>query len=47
MYSAFRDRGISFENDIYAEIDKRNQKILELCKEKNYLIWVKNKMITY
>ena len=35
MYSAFRDRGISFENDIYAEIDKRNQKILELCKEKN------------
>ena len=35
MYSAFRDRGISFENDIYAEIDKRNQKILELCREKN------------
>lgn len=34
MYSAFRDRGISFENDIYGEIDKRNQKILELCREK-------------
>ena len=35
MYSAFRDRGISFKNDIYGEIDKRNQKILELCREKN------------
>ena len=35
MYSAFRDRGISFENDIYDEIDKRHQKILELCREKN------------
>ena len=34
MYSAFRDRGISFENDIYDEIDKRNQKILEFCREK-------------
>ena len=35
IYSAFRDRGISFENDIYDEIDKRHQKILELCREKN------------
>lgn len=35
MYSAFRDRGISFENDIYDEIDKRHQKILELFREKN------------
>lgn len=36
MYSAFRDRGISFKNDVYGEIDKRNQKILELCREKNF-----------
>lgn len=35
IYSAFRDRGISFENDIYDEIDKRHQKILELYREKN------------
>ena len=35
MYSAFRDRGISFENDIYDEIDKRYQKILKLCRENN------------
>ena len=32
IYSAFRDRGISFENDIYDEIDKRHQKVLELCR---------------
>ena len=35
IYSAFRDRGISFENDIYDEIDKRHQKVLELCRENN------------
>ena len=35
MYSAFRNRGISFEDDIYDEIDKRNQKILELYREKS------------
>ncbi|MEE3342599.1 MAG: hypothetical protein VZS44_00730 [Bacilli bacterium] len=34
MYSAFRDRGISFDNDIYDKIDKKYQKILELCREK-------------
>lgn len=37
MYSAFRDRGISFENDVYGEIEKRNEKILKLCKENNLL----------
>ena len=34
MYSAFRDRGITFNNDIYDKIDKKYQKILELCREK-------------
>ncbi len=29
MYSAFRDRGITFTNDIYAKIDKENQQTLE------------------
>ena len=28
MYKSFRNKGIVFENDIYAEINKRNQKIL-------------------
>ncbi len=32
MYSAFRDRGISFTDDIYAQIDERNQKLLRMCK---------------
>ncbi len=35
IYSAFRDRGIVFENDMYAKIDKRNQYILKMCKEQN------------
>lgn len=35
MYSAFRDSGIIFENDIYAKIDERNQHILKLCRESN------------
>lgn len=43
MYSAFRDRGICFENDIYDAIDKKNQKIFELCRKKK--IFNKNKII--
>ena len=35
MYSAFRDRGIIFEDDVYAKIDERNQKILKMCRENN------------
>lgn len=35
MYSAFRDRGITFENDVYAKIDERKQKIMQMCREKN------------
>lgn len=30
MYSAFRDRGITFENDIYGKIEERNRKIFEM-----------------
>ena len=30
MYSAFRDRGITFENDIYGKVEERNKKIFEM-----------------
>lgn len=33
MYSAFRDRGISFENDIYAKISERNKNLLSLLEQ--------------
>lgn len=42
MYSAFRDRGITFEDDIYAKIDGRNQLILKMCKEENLFGMGKN-----
>lgn len=42
MYSAFRDRGIVFENDIYAKIDERNQHILKYCRENNLFNMGKN-----
>ena len=35
LYDAFRDRGIVFENDIYADINERNQQILRMIVEKN------------
>lgn len=35
MYSAFRNRGITFENDVYAKIDERNNRLLKMCREKN------------
>lgn len=35
IHSAFRDRGIHFEDDIYAKIDERNQKIMQMFREKN------------
>ena len=35
MYTAFKERGIIFENDVYGKIDKRNQQILKYCKENN------------
>ena len=30
MYSAFRERGIAFENDIYAKIDENQRKLYEM-----------------
>jgi len=33
MYSAFRDRGIVFENDIYAKIDEGYKQFLKMCEE--------------
>jgi len=39
MYSAFRDRGIVFENDIYGKLAEQDRKLLQMCREKNYLIW--------
>lgn len=35
IYSAFRNRGIVFENDIYSKIEERNQHILKMCKKEN------------
>lgn len=35
MYVPFRDRGIIFENDVYAKIDERFKRILKKCKEDN------------
>jgi len=34
MYKPFKDRGIIFENDIYAKQDERNQQLLKICREK-------------
>ena len=33
MYSAFRDRGIVFEDDTYAKIEERNRRIFEMFEE--------------
>lgn len=34
MYSAFRDRGIVFENDTYAKIDEYYRNIMAMCEER-------------
>lgn len=34
MYSAFRDRGIVFEDDTYAKIDEYYRKIMAMCEER-------------
>ncbi|MBQ7141222.1 MAG: hypothetical protein IJO32_06950 [Bacilli bacterium] len=34
MYSAFRDRGIIFENDTYAKIDEYHKNIRAMCEER-------------
>ncbi|MCI9435380.1 MAG: hypothetical protein HFI86_08975 [Bacilli bacterium] len=33
IYKPFRDRGIVFQNDIYAKIDRQNQALYEYCKK--------------
>lgn len=35
MYKPFRDKGVVFENDIYAKQDERMQRILKCCREDN------------
>lgn len=35
MYSAFRDRGIVFEDDIYGKLEEEDRKLLQMCREKN------------
>ena len=35
MYSAFRDRGIVFEDDIYGEFAEQDKKLLQMCRGKN------------
>lgn len=34
MYSAFRDRGIVFENDTYAKIDEYHRNLMDMCEER-------------
>jgi len=34
MYKAFRDRGIVFEDDIYAKIDESYEDIIKRCRDK-------------
>ena len=35
MYSAFRDRGIVFEDDIYGKLAEQDRKLLQMCRERN------------
>ena len=42
VYTQFRDRGIVFENDIYAKIDEINQSILKMCRDNNLFNCRKN-----
>ena len=35
LYKPFREYGLVFEHDIYAEEDAKNQDILKYCREKN------------
>lgn len=35
MYKPFRDKGVVFENDIYAKQDEKMQHILKYCRENN------------
>lgn len=43
MYSAFRDRGISFENDIYGKIDERNNQLMVMLEKHQRRVLTKKK----
>lgn len=34
LYSPFRDRGITFENDVYRKVSDRNKQLIKMCSEK-------------
>ena len=46
MYSAFRDRGIVFEDDTYAKIDEYYKKIMDMCEEREIFTGNKTKKLT-
>ena len=46
MYSAFRDRGIVFEEDTYAKIDGYYKKIMDMCEEIEIFSGNKTKKLT-
>lgn len=33
MYSAFRDRGVEFEKDVYGKISEKKEQFLEMCRK--------------
>jgi len=43
MYSAFRDRGIVFEDDVYAKIDERNRKIITMLEQSGKQVLTKKR----
>ncbi len=43
MYSAFRDRGIIFENDIYAKIDERDRQLMAVSEESRKQVLTKKR----
>ena len=42
LYSAFREKGITFKNDVYAKIETRNKKIFKICRDLNLFNTEKN-----
>lgn len=45
MYSAFRDRGIVFEDDTYAKIDEYYKKLKDMCEEREIFTGNKTKKL--
>ena len=43
MYSAFRDKGIVFERDIYAEIDERYRRVMAMVEEDSHQVLTRKK----